>query len=142
MANDTDFPQGKLKVRVVTPERLLIDTDASSVTIPGLAGVLEVLPGAAPLLTAIGAGDLLLAGAEDGAQRFIIARGFAEVLPDRVTVLAEYAEAPDAVDKAAAEQQLKDGEKQVAEAGDDPNRYAAARLTVLEAEAKLGRQGQ
>ena len=142
MAHETEFSQGKLKVRLVTPERILAEVDAASVSLPGLAGVLEVLPGAAPLLTAIGAGELVLAGADGGAQRFIVARGFAEVLPDRVTVLAEYAEAPEAIDKGAAEQQLKEGEKQVTEAGDDPNRYAAARLTVLEAEAKLGRQGQ
>lgn len=140
----TRFEAGKLKVRVVTPERILLDTNASSVTLPGEAGVLEPLPGAAPLLTAIGAGELVVTGAEGGAgdQRLIVARGFAETLPDRVTVLVEYAERPEAVDKAAAEQQLREGEKQVAEAGDDLARYTAARRTVLEAEAKLGRAGQ
>ncbi len=141
-SNQTEFPQNRLKVRLVTPERILLDTDATSVTLPGEAGVLEALPGAAPLLTAIGAGELLLAGGEGGDQRFVIARGFAEVLPDRVTVLAEYAEAPDAVDKPAAEKQLRDGQKQVGEAGDDPAKYRAARSVVLEAEAKLGRAGQ
>ena len=107
-----------------------------------MAGVLEVLPGAAPLMTAIGAGDLLLAGGEGGEQKLVVARGFAEVLPDRITVLVEYAEAPDAVDKSRAEEQLREGEKQVGEAGDDPQKYAAARMVVLEAEAKLGRAGQ
>ncbi len=137
--NSTQFEQNRLKVRLVTPERIVVETDATSVTLPGQAGVLEALPGAAPLLTAIGAGDFIITGGEGGEQRFVIARGFAEVLPDRVTILAEYAEAPDAVDKAAAEQQLKDGQKQVEEAGQDPARYDAARLVVLEAEAKLGR---
>ena len=140
--NATQFDQARLKVRVGTPERILIDTNAVSVTLPGQAGVLEVLPGAAPLMTAIGAGDLVLAGSEGGEQKFIVARGFAEVLPDRVTVLVEYAESPDAVDKTRAEQQLREGEKQVSEAGDDPQKYAAARMVVLEAEAKLGRAGQ
>ena len=51
-ANQTQFEQNRLKVRVVTPERILIDMDAASVTLPGEAGVLEALPGAAPLLTA------------------------------------------------------------------------------------------
>ncbi|RRA48576.1 ATP synthase F1 subunit epsilon [Acidipila sp. EB88] len=144
MADETaaGFSQGKLKVRLVTPERILIDTDASSVTLPGTAGVLEALPGAAPLLTAIGAGDLIIGGAQGGDQRFIVARGFAEVLPDRVTVLAEYAVKPEEVDKGAAEQQLKDGQKLESDAGDDPRKYAAARETVLEAEAKLGTPGQ
>jgi F-type H+-transporting ATPase subunit epsilon len=142
---ETGFSQGKLKVRVVTPERILIDTDASSITLPGQAGVLEALPGAAPLLTAIGAGDLVVQGVSGGAggeQKFIVARGFAEILPDRVTVLVEYAEAPDKVDHAAAEQQLQQGQKQQSGAGDDPAKYAAARMVVLEAEAKLGRAGQ
>ncbi len=142
MADPKQFEQNRLKIRVVTPERILVDTNATSVTLPGETGVLEALPGAAPLLTAIGAGDLLITGGDAGGeQRFVVARGFAEILPDRVTVLVEYAEEPDKVDKAAAEQQLKDGQKQVSDAGDDPQRYAAARLTVLEAEAKLGRSG-
>ncbi len=140
---DTQFEQGRLKVRVVTPERVLLEADATTVTLPGLSGVLEVLPAAAPLLTAIGAGELLVTGGSgaSGEQRLIIARGFAEILPDRVTVLVEYAEEPKAVDKKAAEQQLKIGQKAVEEAGQDPERYQSARLTVLEAEAKLGRAG-
>jgi F0F1-type ATP synthase epsilon subunit len=60
------------------------------------------------------------------------------VLPDRVTVLTEYAEMPDAVDKQAAQQLLDDGQKAVQEAGQDPARYDRARLMVVEAEAKLG----
>ncbi len=142
MAEPTQFDQAKLKVRVVTPEHILVDTNAESITLPGLAGVLELLPGAAPLMTAIGAGDLTVAGGEGGEQKYVVARGFAEILPDRVTVLVEYAESPDKVNKQAAEQQLQDGQKQQQEAGDDPTRYAAARLVVLEAEAKLGRAGQ
>ncbi len=148
MAEETNYAQGKLKVRVVTPERILIDTEADSITLPGQAGVLEALPGAAPLLTAIGAGDLVIRGAsggtggEGGEQKYVVARGFAEVLPDRITVLVEYAEAPDKVDHAAAEKQLQDGQKQQSDAGDDPAKYAAARMVVLEAEAKLGRAGQ
>ena len=142
---ESHFAPGRLKVRVVTPEQILVDTDAASITLPGETGVLEALPGAAPLLTAIGAGELIVRGGEGGAggeQKFVVARGFAEVLPDRVTVLVEYAEAPDKVDHAAAEQQLQDGQKQVGEAGDDPRKYDAARQVVLEAEAKLGRAGQ
>ncbi len=141
-AEDASFAQGKLKVRVVTPERILVDTDASSITLPGAGGVLEVLPGAAPLLTAIGAGDLTIGGGEGGEQKFVVARGFAEVLPDRVTVMVEYAEKSEEVDKGAAEQLLKDGQKQQQEAGQDPGKYDAARAVVLEAEAKLGRAGQ
>ena len=139
---EASFAQGKLKVRVVTPERILVDTDAASVTLPGGGGVLEALPGTAPLLTAIVGGMLSIGGGEGGDQTFVVARGFAEVLPDRVTVLVEYAEKPEEVDKGAAEQLLKDGQKAEQEAGQDPAKYDAARAVVLEAEAKLGRAGQ
>ncbi len=142
--SESQFEQNKLKVRVVTPERILVDTDATSVTLPGQTGVLEAMLGAAPLLTAIGAGDLIVRGGtgEGGEQKFIVARGFAEVLPDRVTVLVEYAEKPEEVDKAVAEKLLQDGQKQVQDAGQDPVKYDAARMVVAEAEAKLNRQGQ
>ena len=128
---------------MVTPERILLEADAVSVTLPGSSGVLEVLPAAAPLLTAISAGELVVTGGSvaQREQRFIVARGFAEILPDRVTILVEYAEEPKAVDKKAAEQQLQAGQKAEQEAGQDPDKYAQARLTVLEAEAKLGRAG-
>lgn len=140
---DTDFPAGRIKVRVVTPERILVDTEATGVTMPGEAGVLAAGPGSTPQLTAIGAGDLIISGGDAGGeQKLVVARGFAEILPDRVTVLVEYAESPDKVDKAAAEQLLQEGKKAEQEAGQDPAKYSAARRTVLEAEAKLGRPGQ
>ena len=138
-----DFAAGRIKVRLVTPERILVDTDATAITMPGETGVLAAGPGSTPQLTAIGAGDLTIAGGEAGGeQKFIVARGFAEILPDRVTVMVEYAERPDQVDKAAAEEQLQAGKKAEQEAGQDPAKYTAARRTVLEAEAKLGRPGQ
>jgi F-type H+-transporting ATPase subunit epsilon len=141
-SNDTDFPSGRIKVRVVTPEHILMDTDATMITMPGEAGVLAAGPGSAPQLTAIGAGDLIITGGDAGEQKFIVARGFAEILPDRVSVLVEYAESPEKVDKSAAEEQFQEGKKAEQEAGQDPAKYSAARRTVLEAEAKLGRPGQ
>lgn len=137
------FQAGRLRVRVVTPERTLLDTNAASITMPGETGVLSAGPGSTPQLTAIGAGDLIVTGAESGGeQKFVVARGFAEILPDRVTVLVEYAQPPDKVDKAAAEQLLREGQKAEQDAGQDPAKYDAARRTVLEAEARLGRPGQ
>ena len=143
MADQTNFDSSRFKVRVVTPERILVDTDATAVTMPGEAGVLEVMPGAAPLLTAIGAGDLVIGGGDSqNGDRFVVARGFAEVLPDRVTILVEYARKPEEVDKGEAEQLLQEGQKRIGDAGQDPVKYDAARRIVLEAEAKLGRPGQ
>ena len=58
---------------------------------PSSSGYLEALYGHAPLLTELGAGEVRLHGGDAGEQRFFVAWGFAEVLPERVTILAEEA---------------------------------------------------
>jgi len=131
-----------LRVRVVTPERILVDTDAAAVEIPGKTGYLEVLYGHAPLLTEIGAGMVRLHGAESGEQSYLIARGFAEVLPERVTILAEEAEKPKAIDTAAAQVQLRHGQELWDKAGDDPAKYTEANELMAEANAKLESAGK
>jgi F-type H+-transporting ATPase subunit epsilon len=132
----------KLKVRLVTPERILVDTDADAVEIPGKTGYLEVLYGHAPLLTEIGAGMVRLHGAESGEDSYMIARGFAEVLPERVTILAEEAEKPEAIDVAAAQQQLQHGQELWDKAGDDPAKYTEANEVMAEATAKIDGAGK
>ena len=86
------LPQS-IQLSVVTPERQLLQTTVSEVTIPGLGGELGVLPGHAPLITELGMGELKY-HAVDSSQSVPLAilGGFAEVLPDRVTILAEAAE--------------------------------------------------
>jgi F-type H+-transporting ATPase subunit epsilon len=131
-----------LRVRLVTPERILMDTDAEAVEIPGKTGYLEVLYGHAPLLTEIGAGMVRLHGAESGRQSYLIARGFAEVLPERVTILAEEADKPEAIDTAAAQEQLEHGQELWDKAGDDPAKYTEANELMAEASAKLESAGK
>jgi F-type H+-transporting ATPase subunit epsilon len=131
----------QLRVRLVTPERILVDTDAEAVAIPGKTGYLEVLYGHAPLLTEIGAGMVRLHGAESGEESYMIARGFAEVLPERVTILAEEAEKPEAIDVQAAQEQLQHGQELWDKAGDDPAKFAEANEVMAEANAKLESAG-
>lgn len=131
-----------LKVRLVTPERILVDTDAEAVEIPGKTGYLEVLYGHAPLLTEIGAGMVRLHGAASGEGSYMIARGFAEVLPERVTILAEEAEKPEQIDVAAAQQQLQHGQELWDKAGDDPAKYTEANEVMAEANAKIEGAGK
>ncbi len=131
----------QLKVRLVTPDRILVDATADAVEIPGKNGYFEALYGHAPLLSEVGAGEVRLHGGEAGDQKYLVARGFVEVLPDRVTILAEEAERPEAIDTAAAEQQLQHGEKLWNEAGEDPEKYAHANEVMREAEAKLDSAG-
>ncbi len=130
-----------LKVRLVTPDRILVDQAAEAVEVPGKSGYFEVLYGHAPLLSEIGAGEVRLHGGEAGEQRYVVARGFVEVLPERVTILAESAQKPEEIDSGAVQEQLQHGEKLWNEAGEDPEKYAHANEVIAEADAKLESAG-
>jgi F-type H+-transporting ATPase subunit epsilon len=107
------------QLEIVTPEKKVVDTAATEAQIPGKNGYLGVLPGHAPLVTELAVGEITFrAGREE--QRLAVAWGFAEVLPDRVTILAETAERPPEIDverarkaKARAEQRLTSGDTSV-----------------------------
>jgi F-type H+-transporting ATPase subunit epsilon len=109
-----------IELVVVTPERELLRESVVEVTIPGLEGELGVLPGHAPLITELGIGELnyRTATARQPSSLAVI-RGFAEVLPDRVTVLAETAERAAEIDVARAEAAKARAEKRLA--SNDPN---------------------
>src|SRR5579871_3672225 len=94
-----------IQLIVVTPERQLLRETVVEVEIPGLDGQLGILPGHAPLMTELGIGELIYrssAGAEP--KVLAVISGFAEVLPDRVTVLAETAELAQEIDLRRAEE--------------------------------------
>jgi F-type H+-transporting ATPase subunit epsilon len=127
-----------LRVRLVTPERILFDTTADAVELPAKNGYMEVLYGHAPLLAELGAGDVRLhGGGEDAEQIYNVSWGFVEVLPDRVTILANDALKPEEIDVPRAQQQLDRGQKEWNEAGDSEEKYADALHRIAEAEAKL-----
>jgi len=127
-----------LRVRLVSPERILFDTTADAVELPAKNGYMEVLYGHAPLLAELGAGDVRLhGGAEGGEQIYNVSWGFVEVLPDRVTILANDALKPQEIDVPRAQQQLERGEKEWREAGDSEEKYAEALHRIEEATAKL-----
>ncbi len=128
---------GKLAVRLVTPDRMLVDATADAVELPSASGYLEALYGHAPLLAELGAGEVRLHGGSAGEQKFFVAWGFVEILPERVTILAETALPPNEIDRGKAEQELQDAQKHWSEAGDDANKYADANEHVRKAEAEL-----
>ncbi len=128
---------GLLTVRLVSPDRLLLEATAEAVELPASTGYLEALYGAAPLLAELGAGEVRLHGGDSDGQKFFVAWGFVEVLPERVTILAETALRPDEIDTAAAKQELESGDKMWHEAGDDGARYDQANAIIREAEEKL-----
>jgi F-type H+-transporting ATPase subunit epsilon len=107
------------QLQIVTPEKKVVDTTATEAQIPGKNGYLGVLPGHAPLITELAVGEVKFhAGGQE--QRLAVAWGFAEVLPDKVTILAETAERPPEIDverahraKERAEQRLTSGDTNV-----------------------------
>jgi F-type H+-transporting ATPase subunit epsilon len=111
-----------IELIIVTPERQLLREAVVEVTLPGAEGQLGVLPGHAPLITELGIGELSYQ-AKDSSESVPVAviSGFAEVLGDRVTVLAETAERPEEIDLARAEEAKKRAEQRLAAAASDPN---------------------
>jgi F-type H+-transporting ATPase subunit epsilon len=127
------------QLEIVTPEKKVVDTAAEEIQIPGKDGYLGVLPGHAPLITELAVGEIKFrTGAEE--QRLAVAWGFAEVLPDRVTILAETAERPSEINvarareaKERAEQRLTSGDPTVdVERSLDALHKAETRLQVAE----------
>jgi F-type H+-transporting ATPase subunit epsilon len=133
------------KLEIVTPEKKVVDTAAEEVQIPGKNGYLGVLPGHAPLITELAVGEITFwessgsrSGSNSNEQRLAVAWGFAEVLPDKVTILAESAERPSEIDveragkaKVRAEQMLASGDITVdVERALDALRRAETRLEV------------
>ncbi len=126
-----------IRVRLVTPEKIFLDGTADSVSLPGQSGYLEALYGHAPLLTELGAGEVTLHGGNLGDRQVFVAWGFAEVLPNRVTILAESAVLPTEISVSDARVELERGNKMWREAGDESARYDEANLVIHEAEERL-----
>jgi F-type H+-transporting ATPase subunit epsilon len=127
----------QLQVRLVTPERILVDSTADAVDLPSRSGYIEVLFGHAPLLAELGAGEVRLHGGHAGEQRYNVNWGFVEVLPERVSILAEAALKPEEIDTGRAQEQLERGQEMWNEAGEDPEKYEEANRKIAEAESKL-----
>jgi len=109
-----------IELSVVTPERQLLHETVVEVSVPAARGALGILPGHAPLMTELGIGELTYRTATSSHPLSLaVIRGFAEVLPGRVTVLAETAERAEEIDLHRAEQARARAEKRLAST--DPN---------------------
>jgi len=108
-----DLLPTKIQLTVVTRERKIIDAEVDEVILPASDGEIGVLPGHTPLLATLRIGQLRYrAGTK--VERVVISWGFAEVLPDRVIVLAERGFLPTEIDRVAAEQERAAAEKEIA----------------------------
>jgi len=129
------------QLEIVTPEKKVVATAAEEVQIPGKGGYLGILPGHAPLITELAVGEISFRDASgSNEQRLAVAWGFAEVLPDKVTILAESAERPSEIDlarareaKTRAEERLASGDTTVdVERALDALQRAETRIEVAE----------
>lgn len=116
-----------LQLEVVTPERMVVNDSADYIEIPGKTGYLGVLPGHAPLITELAVGEISY---QRGGQklRLVVAWGFAEVLPNKVTILAETAERADEIDVARAQAARQRAEEELRKAGQSGDEHAQAAL--------------
>ncbi len=127
------------KLEIVTPEKKVVDTSAEEIQIPGKNGYLGILPGHAPLITELAVGEITFRENSDSAaqeQRLAVAWGFAEVLPDKVTILAESAERPAEIDVERARKSKERAEQRLS-SGDATVDVARALDALQRAEARL-----
>jgi F-type H+-transporting ATPase subunit epsilon len=115
---------GTFQLELVSPERLLLSRQVEMAVIPAAEGEMGVLPGHSPMIVALRGG--VISVRENGAEseRLFVAGGFAEVSPDRCTVLADEATPVANVSRAEAERRLSEAEAALAEvtAADTPER--------------------
>jgi len=111
------------KFELVTPERMALSEDVAQVVVPGVEGEFTVLPGHAPVISALRPGVIEVVLPDASKTRIFVKGGFAEVDADHLTVLAERALAVEEMDAAA---ELEAAEAELAAASDDASRLAAA----------------
>ncbi len=116
---------GTFKFELVTPERMALSQDAIQVVVPGLEGDFAVLPGHAPVISALRPGVVVVTLPDASRTRIFVKGGFAEVDPQHLTVLAERALDVEAMDAGTIAAELAAAEAELAAAGDDTARLAA-----------------
>jgi F-type H+-transporting ATPase subunit epsilon len=124
-----------LQLQIVSADRSLVNEQVDEVQIPGADGYLGILPGHTPLLTTLQVGTLWYRQGHEK-QYLAIAFGFAEVQPDRVTILAMIAEKADEIDLARAEAAKKRAEERLARPTSDMD-FERARIAMLKALIRL-----
>ena len=124
-----------LELRIVTPDKLIVREQVDEVEVPGAEGYFGVLPGHTPLLAALTVGELWY---RKGTEKtyVAIAFGFAEVLPESVTILAQLAERAEEIDVPRAERARQRAEERLAAPASDVD-YERARVALKKAMSRL-----
>jgi F-type H+-transporting ATPase subunit epsilon len=130
-----------LDLQIVTPDRLVVQQRVDEVQVPGSEGYFGVLPGHTPMLASLAVGELWYRQGPEKSY-IAVASGFAEVLPDRVTILAKLAERADEIDVERAEASRHRAEERLAQRSEiDFERARAAlakALTRLQVASRVG----
>jgi F-type H+-transporting ATPase subunit epsilon len=120
---------------IVTPEKMVVRDVAEEMQLPGKNGYLGILPGHAPLITELAVGEITYRN-NNYTHRLAVAWGFAEVLPDKVTVLAETCERPDEIDVKRAQEAKQRAEQRLA-SGSAAVDFPRAQDSLQRAETRL-----
>ena len=124
-----------LTLELVTPEHAVAHETVDEIEIPGADGYLGVLPGHTPLLVTLQVGELWFRKGEQKTY-LSVAFGFAEVLPDRVRVLAQVAERADEIDIDRAEAAAKRAREQISSSVGDLD-FKRAQQALLKSTLRL-----
>jgi F-type H+-transporting ATPase subunit epsilon len=124
-----------LALEIVTPDRAIVHEKVDEVQVPGADGYFGVLPGHTPMLASLQVGQLWY---RTGGEKFYlsVAFGFAEVLPDRVTILAQIAERAEEIDVDRAQAERQRAERDLASRGLEQD-LERARVSLLKALTRL-----
>lgn len=128
------------QLEIVTPDKLVVDDRAEEMQIPGKNGYLGILPGHAPLITELAVGEITYCRGGT-TERLAVAWGFAEVLPEKVTILAQTAERADEVDVARAQRARERAEARL-KGGDQTTDFPRAQTALERAQARLDVAGK
>ncbi|MDP6787296.1 MAG: ATP synthase F1 subunit epsilon [Rhodospirillales bacterium] len=130
----------KVKLELVTPSRLLLETETDMVVVPGGDGDFGVLPGHAPLLSTLRPGTLAVYEDDAVSERLFVAGGFAEVGDNRCVVLAEEALPVAEITAEMVTERLKDAREKVAAAETDKEKEDAERGLKIAEALEAGRE--
>jgi F-type H+-transporting ATPase subunit epsilon len=125
-----------LALEIVTPDRSIVSQQVDEVELPGADGYFGVLPGHTPLLASLQVGEMWYRTGQDR-HYLAIAFGFAEVLPERVTVLAQIAERAQDIDVSRAEAAKQRAEERVARPPQADMDFERARIALIKALTRL-----
>jgi F-type H+-transporting ATPase subunit epsilon len=124
-----------IELQIVTPDRLVLREQVDEIEIPGTDGYFGVLPGHTPLLASLAVGEMWYRKGQE--KTYVsIAFGFAEVLPDRVTILARLAERAEEIDVERAQAALARAEERLARQKSEVD-YERARMALLKSITRL-----